>query len=181
MIWSFCIPWLQWPQYKQRQCKHKLQQPFDELKLFCDKLFYRLKIVNQSYCRLCSIGCRQKIKKIPRALFGTDSTQGSIWRHFFWSRVSSSHTPRAFYAAPLAAPSWTSLFGLFLLPRQKYNLELEFLADFHIFCTKFCPDRSELLRSEIHWVYKKLWPFNWTPFPCLWGAFPRTDPFHLFA
>jgi len=39
----------------QRQCKHKLQQPFDELKLFCDKLFYRLKIVNQSYCILCSI------------------------------------------------------------------------------------------------------------------------------
>ena len=110
-----------------------------------------------------------------------DSTQGSIWRHFFWPRVSSSHTPRAFYAAPLAAPSWTSLFGLFLLPRQKYNLELEFLADFHIFCTKFCPDRSELLRSEIHWVYKKLWLFNWTPFPCLWEALPRTNPFYLFA
>ena len=88
------------------------------------------------------LGGRQKTKKIPRALFGMASTQGSIWRHFFCRRVSSSLAPRAFYAAPLAAPGWTPLLGLFFLPRQKYNLELEFLADFHLFCTKIAANFS---------------------------------------
>ena len=46
------------------------------------------------------------MKIFPGALFGMDSTQGSIWRPFFCRRVSSSLAPRAFYAAPLAASSW---------------------------------------------------------------------------
>ena len=42
------------------------------------------------------VGCRQKIKKIPPALFGTGLTQKTIWRQFFWRRVPSSLTTRAF-------------------------------------------------------------------------------------
>ena len=45
---------------------------------------------------LYSLGCRQKIKKIPPLLFGTGLTQKTIWRQFFWRRVLSSLTPRAF-------------------------------------------------------------------------------------
>ena len=36
------------------------------------------------------------------------------------------------------------------------QLQLLYLTQLCIFCTKFCPNRSERLRSEIHWVYKKL-------------------------
>ena len=54
----------------------------------------------------------------------------------------------------------THLSGLFWLPRRKHDLELEFLADFHIFCTKFCPDRSELFQFKIRRLYKKLCLFN---------------------
>ena len=59
------------------------------------------------------LGGRQNIKKIPPALFGMGSTQGSIWRHFFRRRVPSYLAPRAFYAASLAALSPTSLMDRF--------------------------------------------------------------------
>ena len=43
-----------------------------------------------------NLGCRQKIEKIPPALFGMGLTQKTIWRLFFGRRVSSSLAPLAF-------------------------------------------------------------------------------------
>ena len=85
------------------------------------------------------VGCRQKMKKILPPLFRSGSTQRSIWRPFFDRPIPFSLATRAFYAAPLAAPSWTPLFRLFWLPCQKYYLEMEFLADFHICWTELPP------------------------------------------
>ena len=45
------------------------------------------------------------MKIFPGALFGIDSTRGSIWRPFFCRPTSFYLTTRAFYAAPLAASS----------------------------------------------------------------------------
>ena len=106
-----------------------------------------------------------------------DSTQGSIWRHFFCRRVPSSLTPRAIYPAPLATPSSTSLFGLFWLPRQKYDLELDFLADFHIFCRELPHISRNASRFEIERFRKKLRPSEDTSFSRFLTEHTWEDPF----
>ena len=93
-----------------------------------------------------------------------DLTQGSIWRPFFGRRIPSSLAPRAIYAAPLATPSSTPLFGLFWLPRQKYDLELDFLADFHIFCRELPHVSRNASRFEVARFKKKLRPSEDTSF-----------------
>ena len=113
--------------------------------------------LNQLY-DISVLGCRQKMKKILPPLFRSGSTQRSIWRPFFDPPIPFSLATRAFYAAPLAAPSWTPLFGLFWLPCQKYDLELDFLADFHIFCRELPHVSRNASRFEIARIKKKLRP-----------------------
>ena len=124
------------------------------------------------------LGCRQKMKIFPGALFWTGLTQGSIWRQFFSRPMSFSHTPRAFYAAPLAAPSWTPLLGLFFLPRQKYDLELKFLDDFHICCTELPHVSRNVSRFEIARFKKKLRPSENGSFWRFLRARGWEEPFH---
>ena len=77
----------------------------------------------------------------------------------------------------LPTPWGRQLFGLFLFPRQKYNLELEFLDDFHIFRTEFCTDRSELFRSKNIASTKSYARLTKHHFPPTEGRFP--GPTHL--
>ena len=104
------------------------------------------------------------MKKFLPPLFRSGSTQRSIWRPFFDPPIPFSLATRAFYAAPLAAPSWTPLFGLFWLPCQKYYLEMEFLADFHICCTELPPVSRNASGFEIECFKKKLRPLEDTSF-----------------
>ena len=83
------------------------------------------------------------MKKILPPLFRSGSTQRSIWRPFFDPPIPFSLATRAFYAAPLAAPSWTPLFGLFWLPCQKYYLEMEFWLIF-TYVVQNCPPFPEM-------------------------------------
>ena len=104
------------------------------------------------------IGCRQKIKKIPRALFSTGLTQGSIWRHFFCRRVSFYLAPRAFYAAPHGPPQPYPPYGLVCLPLHQSILKLEFFDDFRIYGRAFNPVSAELFQLQIGCFKKKLRP-----------------------
>ena len=121
------------------------------------------------------------MKKFLPPLFRSGSTQRSIWRPFFDRPILFSLATRAFYAAPLAAPSWTPLFGLFWLPRQKYYLELEFLDNFHICCTELPPICRNASGSQITRLRKKLRPSEDMSFSCFLSAPTWEEPFHTVA
>ena len=135
--------------------------------------------VNSHYC--VDLRVQAENKKIPRALFWSGLTQGTICRPFFGRPIPFSHAPRAFYPPPLAAPGWIPLFGLFLLAWQKYHLELEFFADFHIFCRELPHVSREVSRFEIGRFKKKLWSSEDTSFSRFLSVHTWEEPFHIIV
>ena len=85
------------------------------------------------------LGCRQKMKIFPGALFGMDSTQGSIWRPFFCRPTSFYLTTRAFYAAPLAASSWNPPVRTVLASTSEIQLRIGIFGWFSHILYKILP------------------------------------------
>ena len=117
------------------------------------QVFFRLLISFEHFCTLKTekvshfpnsltlylLGCRQKMKIFPGALFGMDSTQGSIWRPFFCRPTSFYLTTRAFYAAPLAASSWNPPVRTVLASTSEIRLRIGIFGWFSHILYKILP------------------------------------------